>query len=100
MSTAARAWSTPRTILERALHDWNSGKIPAEVVRAMAADFLPHADGREALGSYVPLRIPLRGPSTRELGETFDAARRWITAPAQSARRGSTSSGGNSTTGN
>lgn len=85
MSTPARAWSTPRTILERVLHDWNSGKIPAEVVRAMAADFLSHAngteviDGSQALSVYFPLRIPLRGPSTRELGETFDAARRWIT---------------------
>jgi len=85
----ARAWSTPRTIMERVLHDWNSGKIPAEVVRAMAADFIPHADatdiidGAQALSVYFPLRIPLRGPSTRELGETFDAARRWITELAR-----------------
>lgn len=71
-------WSTPQKIRERVLHDWNSGKIPTEVVRMMAADFLSHRDSQEALHDYFPLRIPIRGPSTRELGEAFDETRRWI----------------------
>ena len=77
-SAPDRAWSTPRTILERVLRDWDSGKIPAEVVRAAAPDAIPRPAGAEASRDVFPLRIPIRGPSARELGEAFDDARRWI----------------------
>lgn len=72
-----RSWATPRTILERVLYAWDSGRIPREVVLAASAE-VPPADRSEAPGSLFPLRIPLGGPSARELGEAFDETRRWI----------------------
>jgi hypothetical protein len=42
------------------------------------ADFFPSTDTAETPGSCFPLRVPIRGPSSRELGEAFDEARQWI----------------------
>ncbi len=57
--------------MERVLRDWDSGRIPREVVLA-AANTIPTADG------LFPLRVPLGGPTASELGEAFDETRRWI----------------------
>jgi hypothetical protein len=83
VKTPARAWSTPTSITERLQHDWDSGKIPEEVVRAAAAGVLRQEAGSEEPREGFPLRIPIRGPATRELGEAFDEARRWIAALAE-----------------
>lgn len=74
-SAPTRAWATPRTILERVLRDWDSGRIPREVVRT-AADHVAPAD--DTCESLFPLRIALAGPTASELGEAFAETRHWI----------------------
>lgn len=44
----------------------------------MASEILPIAGHHDEQPGLFPLRIPLRGPSTVELGAAFDEARRWI----------------------
>jgi len=59
----ARAWTTPDAIEARVRRLWDRGLI-------LAADL-----GGEAI---FPFSIPLARPSTRELSDRFDDARRWI----------------------
>jgi hypothetical protein len=73
--------------LDRVLHYWNTGKIPAEVIRETAAASLLPAKDTAAASDCFLLCIPLRGPSTRELGEAFDKARRWIAELASAEGR-------------
>ncbi|MGO8693294.1 MAG: DUF3322 domain-containing protein [Rectinemataceae bacterium] len=56
-------WTSPADIRNRLRRDWDSGRLPAALI------------GGE---TPFPLRVPLRGPSSTELGGRFDETRRWI----------------------
>lgn len=63
-------WSTPASVAARLRTRWRSGAL----LRA-------HAE-REA---FAVVDLPLRGPSSRELGDDLEAARRWAAALERAA---------------
>lgn len=97
---ASPLWTGPRDIGAKLTRDWDVGKIPAFVVRAavsaqaaaagqVAAATQAATTGQasatpleqesgEAEEALFPLRVPLKGPSAKELGASFDQARAWI----------------------
>lgn len=61
-------WTQTNDIRKRLERKWNSGAILAHCVRPRSPDVHP----------LVPLRIPLKNPTARELAHQFDAARTWV----------------------
>jgi len=66
-------WSTPDDVRSRLRRMWDRGRL----LSAMVGGEPPY-----------PLRIPLKGPGTRELSERFDEARKWIAALVESEKAG------------
>ncbi len=98
-------WTSPESLRERLLAEWDSGRLPTAVLRwslggavmemaatagatatatatvaAIAAEAAAAnaAAAAESDGPPFPLRLSLQGPSPKELGERFDASRKWI----------------------
>ncbi|MDP3178283.1 MAG: DUF2220 family protein [Spirochaetaceae bacterium] len=70
---AETAWTNPEELRLKLRKDWDSGRLPAALLRAAFAAL------RESDLAF-PLRLRLRGPSSAELGERFEASRSWIAA--------------------
>ena len=66
-------WTRAADIRSRLQREWERGRLPTALL------------GGEPL---LPLRIPLRGPGGRELGEQFAEARAWVAEHEAAARRG------------
>ncbi len=62
------AWSSIETLQTRLQKDWDKGRL-LSAQRENAPEF--------------PLRLPLKGPSSRELGVRFEEVRRWVQQWAQ-----------------
>lgn len=71
-----RRWTSPKDVRAALQREWSSGRLLA--ARVPECD-LPRAVDAPARTSF-PLRVPLRGPSSAELGTRFDEVRAWITA--------------------
>jgi hypothetical protein len=62
-------WTTPADLRARVLRDWERGRLLAVPGEAR-----------------YPRRIPLKGPSTPELADRFEEARRWIRTLSEAAK--------------
>jgi len=67
------AWTTPADLRAQLLRRWDRGELLGHFVEA---------------GDLFPLRLVLRGPSSAELSEKFDAVRAWAAALQQGERAG------------
>lgn len=65
-----RAWTSPADLRARLLREWERGLLPASLVGGP---------------NLFPLRIKLKGPSSRELSDYFGEARSWISGLAEEA---------------
>jgi hypothetical protein len=72
-------WTTPAELKAQLARRWARGELPREAVRrAIAlADQVSHPDD-----SLFPLKLVLKGPSSAELSDQFEAARAWAAALA------------------
>jgi hypothetical protein len=68
-----REWTSALALREQLRKRWDSGDLLAE---------------RVASNMLFPLRLTVRGPSSNELSERFDAARAWAAELQQGARHG------------
>ena len=66
-------WTTVPALREQVHKRWDKGELLAEMVTP---------------GQLFPLRLALRGPTSSELSDQFDAARDWAAALLQGARAG------------
>ena len=66
-------WTTPADLRAQLLRRWDRGELLWHFVEA---------------GDLFPLRLVLRGPSSAELSEKFDAVRAWAAALQQGERAG------------
>jgi len=62
------AWTDPAGLRARLRRDWDSGRLPSALIVGAS----PSAE------ALFPLRIPLRRPSSADLGARFEEARAWI----------------------
>jgi len=67
------AWTTPAELRAQVLRRWERGELLGHLVEA---------------GDLFPLRLALRGPSSPELSEKFDAVRAWAATLQQGERTG------------
>ncbi len=94
-----RAWTDPADIKLRLVKGWDSGRLPAAVLRAgLEAEPGPARTEPDASSSgesssagmralAFPLRFILRGPNSAELGERFDESRGWIASLREASGR-------------
>ena len=75
-------WSTPKSIKAQLERYWNSGKLLASV----AGNAERERGSAKPQVLLFPLRLPLRGPASRELSEKFNAVRSWIAQLESSAK--------------
>lgn len=93
------AWTNPAEIKLRLVKGWDSGRLPAAVLRS-GLDAEPEPTPGEPddsasgkIGSAgmkaltFPLRLILRGPSSAELGERFAESRGWIASLREASGR-------------
>ena len=66
-------WTTVPALREQVHKRWDKGELLAEMVTP---------------GQLFPLRLALRGPTSSEMSDQFDAARDWAAALLQGARAG------------
>ncbi len=72
-------WTSPESLRERLLAEWDSGRLPTAVLRwSLGGAAAAAGAAAESDGPPFPLRLSLQGPSPKELGERFDASRKWI----------------------
>lgn len=70
MNSRRSLWTNPAELRERALHEWDSGRLPASIL-----------GGPEPF----PLRLKLKGPGSGELAERYDEVRAWIASLSEAA---------------
>ncbi|MBO0981808.1 Wadjet anti-phage system protein JetD domain-containing protein [Microbacterium sp. SD291] len=70
--TGALRWTTPADIAERVRRRWVDGSL----LRAAVG------------GEFVPIEVPLKGPTASDLGDHVDQARRWSADLIRSSRDG------------
>ncbi|WP_193044287.1 Wadjet anti-phage system protein JetD domain-containing protein [Mycolicibacterium baixiangningiae] len=69
-----RGWSAPEDIVRRVRRRWDDGSL----LRAYA-----HGD------PFAVIEVPLRGPTSREIGDDITAVREWVAALDRDSRDGS-----------
>lgn len=72
MSAAASSWTTPSDVAARVRRRWTDGTLLRVAVE----------------GEFAPIELPLRGPSSSDLGDRVDEARRWANELIRASRDG------------
>ena len=67
-------WTTPAQLRQQVKRFWDNGKILKSVV---VPEVERGVSGEATSGPLFPLRLPIRGPTSAQLGPCFDDARRW-----------------------
>lgn len=72
MSVATASWTTPVDVAARVRKRWTDGTLLRVVVN----------------GEFMPIELPLRGPSASDLGDRVEQARRWANDLIRASRGG------------
>ena len=67
-------------------HSWNVIGIPGKLLASVAGKAERECGSAKPQVLLFPLRLPLRGPASRELSEKFNAVRSWIAQLESSAK--------------
>ena len=67
-------WTTPAQLRQQVKRFWDNGEILESLV---TAEIEREVSGESGSGPLFPLRLPIRGPTSAQLGLRFDDARRW-----------------------
>jgi hypothetical protein len=75
-------WTTPDDLRDQVLSIWKRGKILAASISLPD----PPQAGERRVEALFPLKLPMRRPEAKEIGQSFEAVRGWIRELEENSR--------------